>query len=302
MLKGGPRSVCSVQGSGEHSLEETGRQSYSAFKDVMERNNYATRTISLLEKPEVPTDCTIVLIAGPRFDYVQPAVDAIKKYVEGGGRALFFIDPPLQLGNQPIAPNELLVKQLGAWGVAPQPNLVLDTSGIGQVFGLPAAVPLVSSYGSHPIVNGMQGIATAFPLARSLDLSGGATQLFSTGANSFATTNLRTAEADPSQGKPGPFTLGAAATVGDKGRVVVTGSSGWVASNILGFNGNSDLALNMLNWLSSDEDLISIRPKDPENRLLQMTGRDLNLLFYTSILMIPIAVAAVGISVWWKRR
>ena len=43
-----------------------------------------------------------------------------------------------------------------------------------------------------------------------------------------------------------------------------------VANNILQFNGNRDLVLNMLNWLSSDEDLISIRPKEPEDRRLSL--------------------------------
>ena len=47
---------------------------------------------------------------------------------------------------------------------------------------------------------------------------------------------------------------------------MVVGSSNWATNNILRFNGNRDLFLNMMNWLSSDEDLISIRPKDPEDR------------------------------------
>jgi len=44
---------------------------------------------------------------------------------------------------------------------------------------------------------------------------------------------------------------------------VVTGSSSWAANRFLRFNGNSDLALNAVNWLASDEDLISIRPRCP---------------------------------------
>ena len=50
-----------------------------------------------------------------------------------------------------------------------------------------------------------------------------------------------------------------------QGRFVVVGSSSWVANRFIDFNGNSDLALNSVNWLSSDEDLISIRPKPQEN-------------------------------------
>ena len=58
-----------------------------------------------------------------------------------------------------------------------------------------------------------------------------------------------------------------------EGRYVVCGSTDFLANAILGFNGNKDLFLNMMNWLSSDEDLISIRPKDPEDRGVNLSGR-----------------------------
>jgi RNase H-fold protein (predicted Holliday junction resolvase) len=81
-LKGGQRTACAVEGSGEHSLEDTARTSYSNFKELLERNNYKTQAISLLEKPEVPKECTVLIVGGPRFDYVEPAVKAVQRYVE----------------------------------------------------------------------------------------------------------------------------------------------------------------------------------------------------------------------------
>src|SRR5512136_3496542 len=73
-LKGGQRTACAVSGSGEHSLDDTERTSYSSLKELLERNNYKTQTISLLEKPEVPKECTILIVGGPRFDYVERSV------------------------------------------------------------------------------------------------------------------------------------------------------------------------------------------------------------------------------------
>lgn len=310
-LKGGERSLCAVQGSGEHSFDETGREGYSRLKEILESNNYKTRTISLLEKPEVPNDCTVLMVGGPRFDYVQPVVDAIKKYVEGGGRALLMVDPPLQVGKEPYSSNQALLAVLDSWGITANKDLVLDTSGVGQLFGFSAAVVLVSTYESHPIVREMRGVATAFPLARSLDGKNAekttVDKLFSTSENSVSTTNLSSAEIDASKGNKGPFTLGVAATYNtgqenQQGRVVVTGSSSWVTNSIVGFNGNRDLVLNMMNWLSSDEDLISIRPKDPANTPLNLNRRQMQMIFYTSVLLMPLAVIAAGVSVWWKRR
>ncbi|HLJ18418.1 MAG TPA: GldG family protein [Bryobacteraceae bacterium] len=336
-LKGNERTVCFVSGSGEHSLDETGASGYSSAKDLLEKNNYKTRVIRLIGggaaappagkiaigeqtsattgvQPEVPKDCTVLVVAGPRFDYVQPEVNAIKTYVEGGGRALFLLDPPLKLGKQDtdISDNAALDKMLADWGVTVNNNLVVDTSGVGQLFGLSEVVPLVTSYESHPIVRDMKEVATAFPLTRSLDVKSGnkttVEKLFSTSDNSLATNNLSSAQISVSnKNAKGPFTLAAAGTYNtgqpnNEGRFVVTGSSSWIANNILRFNGNRDLFLNMMNWLSSDEDLISIRPKEPADRRLTLTRRQMAMVFYSSIVFIPLIILACGLSVWWKRR
>lgn len=307
-LKGGDRLACFVQGSGEHSLDDTGRSGYANAKEVLEHNNYKTRTISLIEKAEIPKECTVLVVGGPRFDYQQPAVDAIKNYVAGGGRALLMLDPPVKLGREDVADNAALAKMIEGWGVTLDKDLVLDTSGVGQIFGLSEVVPLVTTYEQHAIVREMKEIATAFPLTRSLDVKSGAEKLFSTSGNAYATTNLSSQQIalNPAKDKKGPFTLGAAGTVSasgsGQGRWVVVGSSGWVANNILRFNGNRDLFLNMMAWLGSDEDLISIRPKEQEDRRLSLSRRQMNVLFYLTVLFLPLAVVGAGLSVWWRRR
>ncbi len=312
-LKGGQRTACAVSGSGEHSFDDTERTSYSSIKELLERNNYKTQTISLLQKPEVPKECTVLIVGGPRFDYVEPAVKAIESYVQGGGRALIMLDPPLKLGREDVSENPGLVKLLESWGVTPVKDLVLDTSGIGQIFGLGPEVPLVTSYESQPIVREMKSIATALPLARSLEVksTGKVTvdKLFSSSDNSFATSNLSSAaiKINPATDKKGPLTLAAAGTYNPgsgatQGRFVVVGSSAWIANYILPFNGNRDLFLNMMNWLSSDEDLISIRPKEPEDRRLSLSRQQMTTVFYSSVVGIPLLVILAGVAVWWRRR
>jgi ABC-type uncharacterized transport system involved in gliding motility auxiliary subunit len=306
-LKGGDRSVCVVSGSGEHSLDDTGRSGYSGIKEQIEKNNYKTRAISLLDKPEVPKDCTITLVAGPRFDYVEPVVNALKTYQQNGGRLLLLLDPPVKLGKEDVSENAALAKVIDSWGVTLNKDLVLDTSGVGQLFGFSEVVPLVTTYESHPIVREMKGIATAFPLTRSLDVKAGAEKLFSTSDNSFSTNKLDAKEIriDPAKDKHGPFALGAAGSVkaGEgQARFVVVGSSGWVANSIVSFNGNKDLFLNMLNWLSADEELISIRPKDPEDRRISMNKLQMQMVFYSSVLLLPLIIIVTGFGVYWRRR
>jgi ABC-type uncharacterized transport system involved in gliding motility auxiliary subunit len=134
-------------------------------------------------------------------------------------------------------------------------------------------------------------------------------KLFESSDSSLATTNLSAAEVNPSdpKNKRGPVTIAAAGTYNtDKanatGRFVVIGSSSWAQNGFLPFNGNRDLALNTMNWLSSDEDLISIRPKEPDDRRITMTRAQLNWVRTSSQFLLPLIVVVAGVSVWWKRR
>ncbi len=312
-LKSNTRMVCFASGSGEHQLDSSDREGMSKFKDVLSKDNYETQSVDLLTKAEVPSDCTALVVAGPTKNYEQPEVDAIKKYVEDGGRAFFMLDPPLKLGHDEIADNGALTGLLETWGVTLDKNLILDPSPIGQLAGVGPQVALVTRYASQPIVDQLRGVFTGFPLARSLDIENtdktSVQKLFDSSNTSLATSNLSSPSVnvnDP-RNKKGPLTLAAAGTyntgkANSQGRFVVVGSSTWAANRFIDFNGNDDLASNAINWLSSDEDLISIRPKAPEDRRITMTGRQLAWVRAVSLFGLPFAMVMLGVSVWWKRR
>ena len=312
-LKSTTRTVCFVAGNGEHQLDVSDRDGLSRFKDMLARDNYEAHSIDLLQKAEVPADCTTLVVAGPTKDYQQPQVNAIKKYVEDGGRALLALDPPLKLGRSQIADNDALTAVVAGWGVTLDKDLILDLNPIGQLAGLSQEVALVTRYGSQPIVNEMKGTATGFPLARSLEFKNAdrtsVQKLFDSSASSFATANLSSAAVsvnDP-KNKKGPLTLATAGTYStgkenSQGRFVVVGSASWLINGFIAFNGNEDLAMNTINWLASDEDLISIRPKQPEDRRITMTKAQLSWVRVTSQFLLPLVVVVTGISVWWKRR
>jgi ABC-type uncharacterized transport system involved in gliding motility auxiliary subunit len=304
--KNGAKTACFVNGSGEHTLADTERDGYSSLKDALEKNNYKTDTISLIEKPEIPKTCSIVVVAGPKHDYLQPEIDALKTFVTGGGRAIFNFDPVLNLPTEKMGDTPALAMLVSGWGVTPNGDVILDLSSASRLFG--QISPVVGSYEQHPIVRVMQDNATVFPLARSLEVKSPAEKLFSSTADSYSLINPKLPINDSAlaTAKKGPFALGAAATIGtgpNAGRIVVVGSSSWMANSILSAPvGNRDLALNMMNWLTSDEDLISIRPKEPEDRRLRVTGSAIRVLFLTSVVFLPLIVIASGVSVWWKRR
>jgi ABC-type uncharacterized transport system involved in gliding motility auxiliary subunit len=312
-LKGGARTICAVEGSGEHRLDDSEKNGYSRLKDLVARDNYQTKSINLLQKAEVPSDCTVLVIGGPTSDYLEPQVNAIKTYIENGGRALIMLDPPLKIGRTDIAENTALTNLLASWGVTVSKDLILDLNPIGQIMGLGPQYSLVKDYESHPIVNEIKGTMTGFPLARSLEVKNGdkttVEKLLSSGSSSFATKNLSSPEVsiDEKNDKKGPMPIAAAITYNtgkpnSQGRVVIVGSSNWIANSFIAFNGNRDLLLNTMNWLSSDEDLISIRPKEQDDRRITLSRAQMTWVRFVSQFGLPLVIVIAGVFMWWKRR
>ena len=329
-LKSGERNVCFVNAANEHSIDDEAATGYSLMKQLLERDNYKTRTIDFKPKPaeagkplaigqtpaaaavEVPKDCLALVVGGPQLAYPPPIVDAFKKYVEGGGHALFMLDNVLKIGRgESAAENTELVQLLTEWGITPNKDLVLDLSGIGNMFGAGPEIPIILQYESSPITRPLARVPTAFPMPRSLEVKSGgkstAEKLFGTTEDSIAVTEVAANGAiDPKKGKKGPFTLGASATLqgSPSGRIIVVGTSQWAENRAMGSRtlGNRDLFMNMINWLSADEDLISIRPKSTEDRPLTLTAQKLNLVFWLSVVIFPLGIVGFGLATWWKRR
>ena len=72
------------------------------------------------------------------------------------------------------------------------------------------------------------------------------------------------------------------------------GDSDFAANFGLGIQGNNDLFMNTLGWLSQQEGLIAVRPKSPEDRRLTMTADQVNQVAILSIFLIPAAIFGLG--------
>jgi ABC-type uncharacterized transport system involved in gliding motility auxiliary subunit len=329
--KSGERTVCYVTGAGEHGLDDEQAQGFSLQKQLLERDNYKSKSITL--KPagatpdankqvaigqaaasgpvEVPKDCLALVIGGPQSDYPKPVVEAMQKYVEGGGHALFMLDTPMRLGREAGASeNADLAGVLAGWGVTLNKDLVLYPSDVGAMLGLGPEYSVITQFESHAITRPMRS-PVAFPYPRSMDAksAGKATveKLIATPEESIAIDSIGPGGAvDPKKGKKGPHTLAAAGTISGtpQGRFIVVGTSGWAENRVLGSRifGNRDFFMNTINWLTADEDLISIRPKSTEDRPLNITGQKLSLVFYLSVIVFPLAIVGFGLAAWWKRR
>ena len=326
LLKGGERTVCFLKAHGERDIEESGRTGFSQVKDMLEGGNYKVRSISLLEGTEitVPEDCTLVVVAGPKNDYLKGEIEAVRSYIEKGGRGLFMLDP------QEIPS---LTGLLEAWNVTVQDTLVVDPNPVARLFGADELMPLVQRYESHVIVRDLQNVATLFPLTRTLEIASDSKEgihvepLFKSSEQSLAAANPRSGQpiqVRKGEDPQGPFTLGAAGTIENpqtgnedtggngrpetseeakaEGRFVVVGTSTFAANSMINFGGNRDLFLNVVNWLSRDEDLISIRPKPPDTQRLDLNEAQMRNIRILTLFLVPVFILGAGFSVWWRRR
>ena len=85
-------------------------------------------------------------------------------------------------------------------------------------------------------------------------------------------------------------------------RLVVVGDSDFAANYSLGIQGNRDLFLNIANWLTQQENLVAIRPREPEDRRITLTADQQLRILWLSVFMIPGVVLGTGIYTWWLGR
>ena len=339
-VEGEERSVYFLQGHGERSPDSTDRDGYGSLGDALRRDNLAVDRLPLAQTGEVPADADVVVVAGPSTDLLPAEIDLLRAYLEAGGKALFLVDPPV---GPDATDHENLIALIAEWGIDVGRDVVVDVSGVGQLLGTDATVPVATTYPPHGITDRFE-LLTAFPLARSVRPSAGgagdrvAVSFVETSQASWSETDLgeltrgevalNLDEGDAT----GPISIAAAVSVSvevdtaevDTGnddpeiedaaaedeespappqtRVAVFGDSDFASNGYIGLQGNSDLALNAINWLAEQENLISIRPRAPEDRRITLTADQQFRVQLLVLLLIPGAVLATGVFTWWRRR
>ena len=322
LIEGKSQKVYFVQGHGEHDTDDTQKAGYAGFVNGLKNDNFEVAKVTLAMTAKVPDDAALLVIAGPKADYLAPEVDAIRGYLLRGGKVWLLLDPPDKVDAPQAASLIALAKE---WGIEVGSNLVIDTSGYGQAIGAGPAVPIaMPAAAGHAITRDFRMI-TAFPLSRSVTpIEGGvsgrtAQRVVETSPQSWAETDLKELfdtgrpKQEPEKGdKPGPIGLVAAvsappastdgAAPGTETRFVVVGDSDFISNGALGTQGNQDLALNMANWLVQQEELIAIRPRDPDDRRINLTADQRTVVGYTTLIIVPLLLVGNAIRVWWRRR
>ncbi len=303
------KTVCFVTGHGEKSLTDNGPKGYSSVADGLKKEGYDVKPVNLVTSDAVPSDCNVLVSAGPMTGYFPQEAAMIQKYLDNGGKALIEEDPISQKGQQD--PNlEAVYKD---WNIDVGTNVIVDASGVGRLFGTGPAVPLVVDYGESPITKDLEHGMTFFPLARTVSIADKSklqpedVELLKTSARSFTIPNLDQKEVkfDPATDTAGPLSIGVAATKQEgtkQARLVVIGNSNYAANQWINLQHNGDLFFNTVDWLAQDSNLISIRPKSVSDRRVTLTQAQSTFLWWLDLILLPGIVVLSGIVIWWKRR
>ncbi|MGZ3444704.1 MAG: Gldg family protein [Myxococcaceae bacterium] len=283
------------------------RGTVRAFQELLRAQNDEVRPLGAAQglATEVPRDASAVLVLGPTTPFVREEVEALVRYVRGGGRLLVALDP--ESGSQ----FDALLQPLGVRFV-PTP-LVNDRVYLARTHQPSDRGQLVTaSFGPHASVGSLVRANGRLPLFL---LGTGSIELLSqkpAGVNVVFTV-MTLAETfrdldgnfvfDPKTEKRRAWDVAAAITLprkgGDDGRAVVVADSDAFTDLVLDASGgNRSFALDGVRWLLGEESLGA--PGGETDFPIQHTRGQEVAWFYVTVFGAPLAVLGAGF--WATRR
>lgn len=327
----GEEVVYFIKGHGEGDFTNMDeRVGYSHASFALKREGYTVKGLLLLRKEKVPKDAAVLIISGPKEEYLPTELQAISDYILGGGRVLFMIDPY-------TVPR--LVNYLKDYNILVGNNMVVDKE--SKLFAGDIFSPLVLPSKRHAITENINK-AMLFPLVCSVELieppkSGKvvAKSLAQTSPESWAETDRESIAQGGElyfqewEDKEGPISVVAVAEVSGGaegktkgksekeeqkeqkggevpiGRIAVCGDSDFASNLYFTVLSNRDFFLNIVNWLSEEEKLISIRHKTDQTypfSPLFLTENQKKVVFWFSVVLQPLLILSIGIFIYARRK
>lgn len=296
-----PKTVYFVTGHGERSPGDRDRlRGYSEAATRVGEEFYHVRAVTLQRVAEIPTDATVLVIAGPRAGFTPEDVARFADYLAGGGRILLLLDGLEDAG---------LDEFLAGYGIAAPAATVVDPE--NRMFGgefVTLQIPADAT--DHPIALGL-GAAPVLSRVRPVEpgpvVAGIAVvPVLRTGPGAWATPDadvLRRGAPTfvPGRDRRGPLTVGVEAQLpasGERqGRLIVYGSAEFATNFFLDREGNADLLLNTINWLAGEEGLIAPRTlrKERGTEQLLVLGEQGARIFWLAVVVVPGFFVALGV-------
>jgi ABC-type uncharacterized transport system involved in gliding motility auxiliary subunit len=303
-----------VTGHGEGDLASNDRTTgYALGRAFLEQQYYEVVPVSLLAD-EVPVGIDVLLVAGPKKDFLPEELAAFDRYLQRPGNALVLLDPGRAPG---------LAKLLGErYGLAMPEDVVIDP-GARLYGGEYVTMQVRVDRRTHPIAAGVEA-PPLFSLTRSIRLPPdgtpgvAATTIVSTGKDSWATPDTAAVRGGDmpfvaGRDQRGPLVVGAESTFvaapdpqgsARQGRLVVYGNAEFANNFFIEFLGNKDLFVNSVAWLAHDPQAIASRPSRqvPGMNQFYVSADEGTRIFWLVAVVQPAVFALVGIVLVLRRR
>lgn len=295
-----------TKGHGEKDMNNPQPDGFNNFKSLLEKQNYTVKDVDLITSGKIPDDAAALAVLGPERPFQPTEEKLIGDYLKDGGKLLLFLDPQVKVGMDSL---------LKDYGVSLGNDMAIDPTRYYP--NDPRAV--VPVYFSHPIIEKLSGdnINIVFPFARSIqqvdpNIKGVTQTVFlKTSDKGWGEKDLKAKNWKYRVGidTKGPVPLAMACELelpgnpSKKARLVVFGSSSFLSNQLLTLGpGNGDVGLNSFSWAVQQENKISIHPKEDETRYLSLTLVSVNIMFYLTVIIIPLSTLLVGGILWYRRR
>lgn len=318
--KGGKKKVYFTTGHGERLVSEASAQGYSQMKQALASSRFDVEELISVDKEAIPADAEILIVAGPKKDFMKHELDMIEAYIKKGGKALVMVEPDSTKGLKPW---------LEKFGVKWTPGeTIIEMNVLARLAGGNPLTPVVTKYDAgSQITKDLKQISIfdiTTPIEKSEKTPEGyvLSQLFSSSDKSKQMPVPKSGRIDlraPGT-RPGPVPLAVAVSSKINGanpetkpgeapktpsaefRMVVVGDSDFGSNRWRNTGVNGDLFQNMLSWLAEEEDLIAIRPKETNESKFEITQGNFRTIYYASVFILPLLMLISGLSVWITRR
>lgn len=307
------KTVVFISGHGEREVTGNASHDLSVWASQLEQKGFVVQAVNLIEAGGLPAATAVVVLTTAKTDYLPAEVGLLQQYLERGGNLLWLLDP--------LSPRHGLDKLAAQLAIEFPPGYIIDPNlaQIGsQLFGKDTPlVALVANYPAHAIVEHLTS-NSFFPLAGVVTVTPESEWIDEPLLITMSSTWLETRQQDGAitfdiaEDVPGPLQLGLALTrmqagsarssgSADEQRVVLIADSDFISNGFLGKGGNQQLAMNIINWLSRDEQLIDIPTSLSPDAKLELSRNDILIIGF-GFLLLPLFLLGSGLLIGWRRR
>ena len=297
--------VAVIQGHGERDPLDAGNNGLSKLVDALNKTGIKVQPINLLAQAVIPDNTKVLIIAGARNAYLGGELKLIEEFLNNGGNLLWLRDPSKQ--NYFTSLEDLL-------SLSFVPGVIIDANTkLRILLGIKhAAVTPVTEFHKHSITEQLK-THLLFPFTCAINhqaASDWQTQtLFKSLERSWSEVGaINTDKLKYQQDlgdTQGPLTIGVSLSreiEQKQQRVIVIGDSDFIANGYIGYGANFELSLNIFNWLTEDDKLLSITHQAAPDQSLELADKDVTFIALILLLLVPGTLIGTGFAIRWLRH